>query len=172
MEDAIKTLFPATAANAVTVFNSLSWPRRELVQLPGPLPGAQALDSPAGPLYFGLVQAPALGYSYGPVSHVSPSEAASVDSLSDGTYVLENGVVRAVVDQSGALTSLILKSNGRETIAHGARATASASLRTRPSSGMPGTAWSTTWTSALTSSVHDRPHSFTTSCGLTSLRGD
>ncbi|WP_300846333.1 glycoside hydrolase family 38 C-terminal domain-containing protein [uncultured Acetatifactor sp.] len=124
LNQAIDALTERKEENAVTVWNSLSFDRKALVELPEAFAqGAKTVEGQAVP-----VQKTAEGVkavvdipSCGAVSLV-PGEAAasggseaavSVKEDGDG-YVLENSQVRAVVDARGEVVSFVLKESGRE----------------------------------------------------------
>jgi alpha-mannosidase len=120
----------------VVVFNPLSWPRTEVVeveaQLPAPAHGVAVVDSADKPVesqMLGwdhatnrvrlLVEAsvPALGYrAYHVVGNAHPSVAAGgVEATTDS---LENQFVRVKIDpESGCMTSLFDKRSGTEALA-------------------------------------------------------
>ncbi len=116
-ENALQALLPPAAADApekVFVFNTLGFARREVLELPDGLPGAQPL---ADGKCLGVVSAPALGYSI-----QTPGEAVALVTLSESEsgFRLENERLRAEFNRQGGLTSLIHKPTGRECIQPGA----------------------------------------------------
>ncbi len=121
---------------AVMVFNSLSWPRTEVIevdaQLPSPARYVEVVDSvgkqtPSQLLYMDgdthrahfllLVHPPALGYQTYFVRGVEdePSSSSDLKALNGS---LENEFLRLMIDpKTGCMTSLILKRTGTETFA-------------------------------------------------------
>lgn len=106
-------------ASAVTVFNSLGFARTELVSLPeGFENGAVTADGTYVPVRDGkaLVTLPACGA----ISLTPAAEKAAdvtTDAIAygkDGNFVLENAIVKAVVNGHGEVISFILKESGRE----------------------------------------------------------
>lgn len=109
--------------NAVTVFNSLSFPRRALVSLPEafaegacladgtPVPAARTEEGVKA-----LVDLPSCGaVSLRPGTGVPPEAApAATVRKTEAGFVLENGQVRALVDGRGEVVSFVLKESGRE----------------------------------------------------------
>ncbi|MDO4293939.1 MAG: glycoside hydrolase family 38 C-terminal domain-containing protein [Eubacteriales bacterium] len=108
--------------DGVTVGNSLGFGYETLVELPESFAaGAQTREGQAVPVeksgdkVFGLVKLPA----YGMVSLVPAKEAAkaqapvSLTETAEG-FVLENSLVRAVVNDRGEVVSFVLKESGRE----------------------------------------------------------
>jgi alpha-mannosidase len=109
-------------AQALTVFNSLSRSRRELIPLPAGWPGAAAegatlpvqvidgvlhADVPLPPCgWITLVSAPP----------AAASSAVRLTPLPGGSVELENSRVKGVLNARGELTSLIDKTNGLETL--------------------------------------------------------
>lgn len=88
-------------ADACTVFNSLSWPRNVVV------------DLPTGPTQ---VMVPACGWTTVPNSTAASDGAASAGQTTDGFY-LENELIRAAFNQRGEIISLWDKETGREMMA-------------------------------------------------------
>lgn len=125
-QQALAALTEQTAENAVTVWNSLSFPRRALVELPEAFAaGARTLEGEPVPVQpsEGLVKALVTIPSCGAVSLI-PAEGAfsakdagkgavSVKPCEDG-YAMENGHIRAVVNRRGEVISFVLKESGRE----------------------------------------------------------
>jgi alpha-mannosidase len=119
----------------VIIFNSLSWPRNEVVeveaQLPGPAPDVEVVDSAGIQVPWELLandartntvrllitaSVPALGYqTYYVRAAVKPAVAAGVKA---STNSLENEFVRVIVDpQTGCVTSVFDKRSGTEALA-------------------------------------------------------
>ena len=97
--DALAKLLPA-GKERVAVVNTLGFPRREIVTVAG---------KPA------IVTAPALGYA---VQTPAGKTAAPVTLTETKTgFVLENEFIRAVLQRTGHVTSLLDKRTSRETLA-------------------------------------------------------
>lgn len=135
-EKALAALADSSNQETVTVWNSLSFERQALVELPERFEkGARTLEGEAVPVQrmAGTPQAFAEGDgqtkavvkalvkipSCGAVSLI-PTDACdakaaevSVAETAEG-FVMENGKVRAVINRKGEVTSFILKSSGRE----------------------------------------------------------
>lgn len=125
-QQALAALTEQTAENAVTVWNSLSFPRKALVELPEAFAaGARTPEGESVPVQQSEGSAKAL-VTIPPCGAVSliPAESAfsaedagiaavSVESCGDG-YAMENGHVRAVVNRRGEVISFVLKESGRE----------------------------------------------------------
>ena len=115
-----KTLLAANAnAAAVTVFNSLGFERTDIVELPAGFEnGAVTADGTYVPVENGkaVVTLP----SCGAISLVPATEAQKIDAIGvtvtacDAGYVMENALVKAVVNSRGEVTSFVLKESGRE----------------------------------------------------------
>ncbi|XP_028305460.1 LOW QUALITY PROTEIN: alpha-mannosidase 2C1 [Gouania willdenowi] len=91
------------------VFNSLPWERNEVIQTQDDL-GKRGLA---------LVRVPSIGAS--PILDTQPQlvSEVSVTIQENGTVLLENGILRAVINKDGTLASLVLISANRETICDG-----------------------------------------------------
>jgi alpha-mannosidase len=103
-EKALQALTPETSTpetDKVFVFNTLSFPRTEVVDLGGRL---------------GLVSAPSLGYAI--QTPATTTETVSVTETETG-FILENTILKAVFNRQGGLTSLFDKSAQRESIEPG-----------------------------------------------------
>eukprot|EP01116_Phalansterium_solitarium_P008232 TRINITY_DN2178_c0_g1_i3.p1 TRINITY_DN2178_c0_g1~~TRINITY_DN2178_c0_g1_i3.p1 ORF type:complete len:1036 (+),score=353.53 TRINITY_DN2178_c0_g1_i3:2026-5133(+) len=92
------------------VFNTLAWPRTEVVEAPI-----------SGGLQQALVTVPSMGYCdyAGALVEVQPADAATVrQELVSGSdrFILENSLLRASFDSNGHLVSLIDKRLDRESI--------------------------------------------------------
>ncbi len=122
---ALETMTEPGNASAVTVWNSLSFEREALVELPQSFAeGALTLEGEPVPVQQaeGKVKALVRIPSCGAVSLVPEAEkdvkagtAATTSVKEDGgNYVLENSKVKAIVNNKGELTSFILKESGRE----------------------------------------------------------
>lgn len=86
----------------VMAINTLSQPRREVVQLPG--------DEGK----FAIAHAPAMGFAIQSLS-LTTDEPATIRQTREH-FTLENKQIRAILRKDGTLTSLIHKPTGRETI--------------------------------------------------------
>ncbi|MEW1859178.1 glycoside hydrolase family 38 C-terminal domain-containing protein [Streptomyces sp. NPDC088194] len=110
---------PGTDPDGTGVLNSGPRERREVVVLgpdARPLPGGQQLADGRTAV---LAQAPALGAGRAglPLGDLSP---VTVEALADGGHVLDNGLLRIVVDRDGLVRSAVESGTGREAIAPGA----------------------------------------------------
>ncbi len=104
---------------AVTVFNSLGFARKALIELPaGFEKGAVTADGIYVPVKDGkaVVALPSVGaVSLRPASEAETIENSLVTVNANGTdFVLENALVKAIVNARGEVTSFILKESGRE----------------------------------------------------------
>uniref|UniRef100_A0A7N6BVJ0 alpha-mannosidase n=1 Tax=Anabas testudineus TaxID=64144 RepID=A0A7N6BVJ0_ANATE len=105
LNDACGALCPK--GNAAGVFNSLPWERHEVIQT----------QDGAGKPTLALVRVPSVGLS--PVKETQPATPVSVTVQADGTVLMENGILRTVVNKDGTLASLCLISANREAISDG-----------------------------------------------------
>jgi len=124
-DKAARTLLPKAKGTA-TALNALSWARRALVELPAgalsaSLPGGQAL--PVQTLSDGRTLAALDLPPMGAASiHLSAGRPAAAAPTPDGVTaratasgaLLENGLLRAVVNNRAEITSLVDKATGRE----------------------------------------------------------
>ena len=103
---------------AVTFFNSLSFPRNALVSLPEHFQtGARTIDGAILPVVNGktVISLPPCGaVSLRPVQLDAAAPLSAWVSREGENFVLENALVRAAVNHRGEVTSFILKENGRE----------------------------------------------------------
>ena len=125
LNQAIDALTERKEENAVTVWNSLSFDRKALVELPEAFgAGARTLEGQAVPVQKteegvkAIVDIPSCGaVSLVPAEAGASGDGAkaavSVKEEGDG-YVLENSQVRATVDGRGEVVSFVLKESGRE----------------------------------------------------------
>nr|WP_300834014.1 glycoside hydrolase family 38 C-terminal domain-containing protein [uncultured Acetatifactor sp.] len=125
LDQAIDALTERKEENAVTVWNSLSFDRKALVELPEAFgAGARTLEGQAVPVQKteegvkAIVDIPSCGaVSLVPAEAGASGDGAkaavSVKEEGDG-YVLENSQVRATVDARGEVVSFVLKESGRE----------------------------------------------------------
>jgi alpha-mannosidase len=132
--DAARTRLPTT--KSMRIFNSLSWPRRELVALPRGFVGAFAADGSALDVQeVGLsklveLDLPSCGWTTlyladggsggaaraaaPPPTGAAPEPSGARASVEGGTCFLENGLIRVELDEKGALDSVFDKVSGRE----------------------------------------------------------
>ena len=125
LDQAIDALTERKEDDAVTVWNSLSFDRKALVELPEAFgAGARTLEGQAVPVQKteegvkAIVDIPSCGaVSLVPAEAGASGDGAkaavSVKEEGDG-YVLENSRVRATVDARGEVVSFVLKESGRE----------------------------------------------------------
>ncbi|CAF98334.1 unnamed protein product, partial [Tetraodon nigroviridis] len=105
LRDACGAMVPQGSSEGV--FNSLPWERLEVVQTQGV----------AGKPRLALVRVPSVGFC--PVKDTHPVTPVSITVQSDGTILMENGILRTVVNRNGTLASLYLMSADREAISDG-----------------------------------------------------
>ena len=119
--DALSELTDQKESQAVTVFNSLSFPRKMLVELPAAFAnGAKTVDGTAVQVQKigDTVKASVEVLSCGAVSLI-PAEgqveekAVAVETC-DGGFTMENSQVKAAVNEKGEVISFVLKESGRE----------------------------------------------------------
>jgi alpha-mannosidase len=112
--DALNQLVPASKhGDKIAVFNTLNFPRTEVVALPEGIAGQQiSADGRA----LGMVSAPALGFAIQTPQDFS--ETTSAMEWADG-FGLENARLRATFNRQGGLTSLFDKTAQRECIERG-----------------------------------------------------
>lgn len=106
MDSGLRTL---GSGGSPGVFNSLSWERREVIEV----------QTAAGSSELALVQVPSIGIS--PVRSTEPLSPVSVTVQADGTVLMENGILRTVVNKDGTLASLCLLSSNRESLSDGCK---------------------------------------------------
>jgi alpha-mannosidase len=99
-------LLPETKGSNIATFNTLSWPRREVVDLPGGKGHA-------------LIEAPAYGYSVTERA-TKTAEPVRVEQTELG-FTLENGLIFARFDNNAHLISFIDKRHQREIVPTAAR---------------------------------------------------
>uniref|UniRef100_A0A672RCS4 Alpha-mannosidase 2C1 n=1 Tax=Sinocyclocheilus grahami TaxID=75366 RepID=A0A672RCS4_SINGR len=92
------------AGSSMAVLNTLPWERTEVISLPA--------DDPQTRL--ALVKVPSVGVAQ-VTETAEPKDSVSVD----GTIMMENGLLKATIDQTGRLMSLLLLQTNRETIFEG-----------------------------------------------------
>ncbi|MHC4986406.1 MAG: alpha-mannosidase, partial [Planctomycetota bacterium] len=111
---------PDDSLGCLTVFNSLSWDRPVLVQLPTDWPGAAGANGQPLPMQrqngFRLVevQAPSCGWTT--ITKADDAEMPAVGGLIAGTNGLENEHLAVRFNDLGQITSLVDKATGREFI--------------------------------------------------------
>ncbi|MBN3314125.1 MA2C1 mannosidase, partial [Atractosteus spatula] len=88
--------------------NTLPWERTEVISLPG---------SGGAEPKLALVQVPSIGFAT--VTESEPVCPVTVTVQADGTILMENGILRVVVDKTGNVASLCLVKSNREAIADG-----------------------------------------------------
>jgi len=108
--------FTKKDAKAVTVFNSLSWERTELVPLPRGFRGAAGANGDALPVQEigGVLFAEASIPSCGWTTLRAAEPARSVNLLKATRHALENELLRVEFDARGEITSILDKQLGRE----------------------------------------------------------
>lgn len=119
--DAADSLLTEQGGDAVTVFNSLSFDRKALVTLsPAFADGActaEGLSVSTQAAENGvkaLVELPSCGgVTLVPCTTQTSCEGARIEKTEEG-FVLENEVVKAVINQNGEVTSFRVKETGRE----------------------------------------------------------
>jgi len=113
-DSALLTLLPAaTSPVQVAVFNTLSFPRDEVIELPEGIKGRQKTTNGKN---LGIVSVPALGYAV-----QTPAESAETVSATqtENGYSLENQHLKAEFNRQGGLTRLLHKATQRESIQPG-----------------------------------------------------
>ena len=105
--------------SAVTVFNSLGFERKATIALPATFAnGAVMADGTYVPVENGkaVVTVPSCGaISLVPASTAQAVEAGSATvSATEAGYILENALVKAIINNRGEVTSFVLKESGRE----------------------------------------------------------
>lgn len=119
--DALSELTDQKESQAVTVFNSLSFPRKILAELPDAFAGgAKTVDGTVVPVQkIGdtvkvSVEVPSCGaISLVPAEGQVEEKAVTVEAC-DGRFTMENSQVKAVVNEKGEVISFVLKESGRE----------------------------------------------------------
>ena len=112
----------AGSGESVSVFNSLSWERSTVVELPDRFqPGVADADGNRveseiiDGKVFAKVTAPSCGYAVlRPADSVTPVKNPASAEVKNGGAVLENAKIRAEFNQNGEITSFLLKETGRE----------------------------------------------------------
>ncbi|HVN15903.1 MAG TPA: alpha-mannosidase [Anaerolineales bacterium] len=115
-ENALATLFPSgKQSDRIGVFNTLSFPHTEVIELPEGMSGTQSAASGRG---LALVSAPGIGYAIQRVE--DPDRSVSIVETRDN-FQLENERLKAVINRQGELVSLFDKTNQCECIQPGER---------------------------------------------------
>lgn len=94
--------------DCTAAFNSLPWDRNEVVQL------QEGTAQPG----LALVRVPSVGVATVKESS-QPETPVTVTTQDDGTVLMENGILRVVVNKDGSLASLLLLKANREAISDG-----------------------------------------------------
>lgn len=104
--------------NAVTLFNSLSWNREAVVELPATFRGAVTADGTpvelqksGGKTYGWVCDIPACGWLS---VEKAASRPAGISALSVSTRHLENELIRITLNDAAELVSILDKESGRE----------------------------------------------------------
>ncbi|XP_072290923.1 alpha-mannosidase 2C1 [Eucyclogobius newberryi] len=95
-----------SGGSSPAVFNSLPWERHEVIRV-----------HREGDSVLALVQVPSVGLAL--VRPAEPLTPVSVTPQADGTVLMENGILRSVVNKDGTLASLCLVTSGREALLDG-----------------------------------------------------
>lgn len=148
LDAALAAMIPAIKTTGkgvpIVVFNTLSWPRTDIVVVPSPFAGeyAKVVDEtgkayPArvldGKLSFTARGVPAVGYR---VFWASRTSAPLAGGVKANTSTVENQFFRVQVDPtSGAIRSILDKATGREVVAQGGSASLLQILLEGPSGG-------------------------------------
>ncbi|KAI2648278.1 Alpha-mannosidase 2C1 [Labeo rohita] len=94
--------------SSMAVLNTLPWERTEVISLP-------AEDTQTRLV---LVKVPSVGVAQ-VIETEEPKDSVSITKMVDGTIIMENGLLKATIDQTGHLISLLLLQTNRETISEG-----------------------------------------------------
>lgn len=117
-KDALRNIGRALARSqgGISVFNSLSWPRTELVEIPGDIAGLEAGDGTSMPLQttggksFAEVNLPACGWE----SFAFGKPSILENTLKVRNDLLENDLVRVRFNEFGEITSIYDKAKDYE----------------------------------------------------------
>ncbi|XP_069837923.1 alpha-mannosidase 2C1 isoform X2 [Dendropsophus ebraccatus] len=104
IQSLLKTPSQPVVSQSFSVINTLPWERTEVISMPG-----------SGEPRLGLVRVPSMGYTVLP-KEVNPASLVTVVMQDDGSVKMENGILQAIIDSAGRLTSLRLLSCNRECI--------------------------------------------------------
>lgn len=120
LENAHTTLATAQA-KGVSVYNSLSFAREGVVELPAEFAqGAKSSDGDIIPVQshngkvLALVRTPSMGAISLYPDHKSAGYEQASAAYQDGLFILENELVRAVINAQAEVVSFVLKESGRE----------------------------------------------------------
>lgn len=94
------------------VVNTLSWERKEVVELPSGIVGQQKI----GEKYLGIVSAPAMGYQEIEPASIPEENSAKIYKDSDGNHVMQNKFIKATFNSKAQLISVIHLSTQRESL--------------------------------------------------------
>ena len=118
---ALNALVDSTDGKNVSFFNSLSFTRTALVQLPkifseGAITteGEEISTSVEEGKVKAILRIPSGGGISILPAKVAPKHPKAIVSFSNGCFVMENEKIRATIDKNGEITSYILKQSGRE----------------------------------------------------------
>ncbi|MFP4974446.1 glycoside hydrolase family 38 C-terminal domain-containing protein [Paenibacillus sp. CN-4] len=106
-------------ASRVTVFNSLSWPRKELVALPAGVPGIVNANGSLAPvqLHEGIryaeIEAPSLGWSTY-MAEYEEAELPAVCAVHATEFHMENEWIALEINEQGEITRIFDKETGTE----------------------------------------------------------
>ncbi|XP_018024939.1 alpha-mannosidase 2C1-like [Hyalella azteca] len=92
----IGSFFRSGDASQLLAFNTLQWPRRDVVTVP-------TSEGDPKDLNYALVAVPAFGFAV--MEAAAPTNPVTLSEV-NGSYILSNGLVRAVISSLGQLTSL------------------------------------------------------------------
>ncbi|KFH66388.1 hypothetical protein MVEG_08486 [Podila verticillata NRRL 6337] len=125
LNDALDSLYEGTSLSdsqvtSYSIFNTLHWPRTEIIEVPS-INGFQfAQYSPEKTA--GYLKVKQRGLQFTAVSQsqaVTDTEAVSVKQLAESEFVLENGWILAKFNDEGQLTGLFDKNEARELVPSG-----------------------------------------------------
>jgi len=105
--------FTKEPKDVLGVFNSLSWDRKELIELPSPVRSSQNSHNGNSLL---VVSAPSMGFT--PLEPIEIEKKVTVDEKGGNIY-LKNEWVEVTITSEGTISSIIdLRAKNREVIAH------------------------------------------------------
>ncbi|XP_028679248.1 alpha-mannosidase 2C1 [Erpetoichthys calabaricus] len=109
LKEALQALLPHNLEKSChVVFNSMPWERTEVISVPG---------GSAEPL-LALVKVPSIGIASVEES-VEPGCSVTVSTQADDSVILDNGILRLIVNRNGCVISLCLIDSNREAILNG-----------------------------------------------------